>query len=91
MRVGEQTLERNATTNLASIEEIKEEMAFFGQTLHCYDCVFGLFLSDENNCFNRRKNGVARRNQDLEICVANAENMGRKGSISDSEVTRPVV
>jgi hypothetical protein len=40
--VQEQTLEREPTTNLASIEEIKEEMAFFGQIIHCYDCVFGL-------------------------------------------------
>ncbi len=36
------TLEREPTTNLASIEEIKEEMAFFGQIIHCYNCVFGL-------------------------------------------------
>jgi hypothetical protein len=42
LRVREQTLEREPTTNLASIEEIKEEMAFFGQIIHCYDCVFGL-------------------------------------------------
>ena len=42
LRVREQTLEREPTTNLASIEEIKEEMAFFGQIVHCYDCVFGL-------------------------------------------------
>ena len=35
-------MEREPTTNLASIEEIKEEMAFFGQIIHCYDCVFGL-------------------------------------------------
>jgi hypothetical protein len=42
MGVREQTLERDETTNLAFIEEIKEEMAFFGQILHCYDCVFGL-------------------------------------------------
>jgi hypothetical protein len=42
LRVREQTLERDATTNLASVEEIKQEMAFFGQILHCYDCLFGL-------------------------------------------------
>ncbi len=42
LRVREQTLETDATTNLASIEENKEEMAFLSQILHCYDCVFGL-------------------------------------------------
>jgi hypothetical protein len=51
MRVREQTLERDATINLASREEIKEEMAFFGQILHCYDCVFGL-LSQTRTIFS---------------------------------------
>jgi hypothetical protein len=42
LHVREQTLQKNSTTNLASVEEIKQEMAFFSRILLCYDCVFGL-------------------------------------------------
>jgi hypothetical protein len=42
LRVREQNSIKNPTTNLASIEEIKEEMNFFQIILHCYDCAFGL-------------------------------------------------
>jgi hypothetical protein len=42
LRVREQNSIKNPTTNLASIEEIKEEMIFFRIILHCYDCAFGL-------------------------------------------------
>jgi hypothetical protein len=42
LRVGEQNSIKNPTTNLASIEEIKEEMNFFQIILLCYDCAFGL-------------------------------------------------
>jgi hypothetical protein len=30
------------TRDLASIQEIKEKMIFFGCILHCYDCTSGL-------------------------------------------------
>jgi hypothetical protein len=33
---------RDPTTDLASVEEVKEEMAFFAKILHCYDSAFGL-------------------------------------------------
>jgi hypothetical protein len=33
---------KDPTTDLASEEEIKEEMAFFAKILHCYDSAFGL-------------------------------------------------
>jgi hypothetical protein len=42
LRGREQNSIKNPTTNLASIEEIKEEMNFFRIILHCYDCAFGL-------------------------------------------------
>ena len=42
LRVREQNSNQNPTTNLASVEEIKEEMNFFRIILHCYDCAFGL-------------------------------------------------
>ncbi len=42
LRVREQNLNQNPTTNLASVEEIREEMNFFRIILHCYDCAFGL-------------------------------------------------
>jgi hypothetical protein len=42
LRVREQNSIKNPTTNLALIEEIKEEMNFFRVILHCYDCAFGL-------------------------------------------------
>jgi hypothetical protein len=38
----EQNSRKKPTTNLASVEEIKEEMNFFRIILHCYDCAFGL-------------------------------------------------
>jgi hypothetical protein len=40
LHVQEQTLQEVPAANLASVEEIKEEMAFFGRILLCYD--FGL-------------------------------------------------
>jgi hypothetical protein len=36
----EQSLQKDPTANLASVEEIRQEMAFFGHILLCYDCVF---------------------------------------------------
>jgi hypothetical protein len=42
LRVRLQNLAKDPTTDLASIEEIKEEMRFFQSILGCYDCVFGL-------------------------------------------------
>jgi hypothetical protein len=54
LRVQEQNSIKNPTTNLASIEEIKEETNFFRIILHCYDCAFGflrrtrkIFTSEE--------------------------------------------
>jgi hypothetical protein len=37
-------------------------------------------LPDENDFFNRRKKGVARRNRGLEIFVADTGNMGKKSA-----------
>jgi hypothetical protein len=45
---------KDPTTDLASVEEIKEEMAFFAKILHCYDSAFGL-LCRTRTIF--RKNG----------------------------------
>jgi hypothetical protein len=84
MRVREQTLERDATINLDSREEIKEEMTFFGQILHCYDCVFGL-LRRTGTIFSTEER------TELQGAIEILKSMGKKGSISDSEVAQPVV
>jgi hypothetical protein len=42
LHVREQTLQKDPIANLASVEEIKQEMTFFGRILLCYDCIFGL-------------------------------------------------
>jgi hypothetical protein len=42
LRVREENLKKDPKTNLASPQEIKEEMMFFRSILHCYDCAFGL-------------------------------------------------
>ncbi len=49
LRVREQNSNQNPTTNLASVEEIKEEMNFFRIILHCYDCAFGLLRRTQKN------------------------------------------
>ena len=54
LHVWDENLAKDPTTGLASIEEIREEMVFFGRILNCYDCVFSLlrwtrtmFLTEE--------------------------------------------
>jgi hypothetical protein len=42
LRVREENLKKDPKTNLASPQEIKEEMNLFRSILHCYDCAFGL-------------------------------------------------
>jgi hypothetical protein len=42
LHVRDENLAKDPTTDLASIEEIREEMDFFGRILHCYDCEFSL-------------------------------------------------
>jgi hypothetical protein len=42
LHVRDENLAKDPTTDLASIEEIREEMVFFGRILNCYDCVFSL-------------------------------------------------
>jgi hypothetical protein len=42
LQVREENLKKDPKTNLASPQEIKEEMNFFRSILHCYDCAFGL-------------------------------------------------
>jgi hypothetical protein len=42
LHVLDENLAKDPTTDLASIEEIREEMVFFGRILNCYDCVFSL-------------------------------------------------
>jgi hypothetical protein len=42
LHVREENLAKDPTTDLASIEEIREEMVFFRRILNCYDCVFSL-------------------------------------------------
>jgi hypothetical protein len=49
LRVREQNSRKKPTTNLASVEEINEEMNFFQIILHCYDCAFGLLRRTQNN------------------------------------------
>jgi hypothetical protein len=49
LRVREQILKQNPTTNLASVKETKEEMNFFRIFLHCYDCAFGLLRRTKKN------------------------------------------
>jgi hypothetical protein len=44
------------TTDLAFVEEIKEEMAFFAKILHCYDSAFRLL---------RRTRTIFRKNNEL--------------------------
>ena len=48
-------------------------------------------LKDTNNVFDRRKEGIAWRNQNLNFPVADALHVGEKGSVSDTEVTWYVV
>jgi hypothetical protein len=74
--VREQTLERDTTTNLALIEEIKEERAFFGQILHCYDCVFVLlfrtrtiFSAKERTPFRTRTIFSAKERTELQGAI----------------------
>jgi hypothetical protein len=45
LRVREENLKKDPKTNLASPQEIKEEMHFFRSILHCYDCAFGLLCN----------------------------------------------
>jgi hypothetical protein len=68
IRVREQTLERDATTNLASIEEIKEEMAFFGQILHCYDCVFGLLRRTRTIFQPKKERSCKAQSRSCNLC-----------------------
>jgi hypothetical protein len=42
LHVPGENLAKDPTTDLASIEEIREEMDFFGRILHCYDCALSL-------------------------------------------------
>ncbi len=42
LHVQNENLAKDPTTDLALIEEIREEMVFFGRILHCYNCVFSL-------------------------------------------------
>jgi hypothetical protein len=42
LHVRDENLAKDPTTGLASIEEIREEMVFFGRISNCYDCVFSL-------------------------------------------------
>jgi hypothetical protein len=42
LHVWDENLAKDPTTDLASIEEIREEMDFFGRILHCYHCKFSL-------------------------------------------------
>jgi hypothetical protein len=41
LRVLEENFKKDPKTNLASPQEIKEEMNFFQSILHCYDCALG--------------------------------------------------
>jgi hypothetical protein len=78
LHVWDENLVKNPTTaGLASIEEIREEMDFFGRILHCYDCTFSL-LQRTQTLFYQRKEGVARHNQNLNFPVANAAHVGEK-------------
>jgi hypothetical protein len=52
---------KDPTTDLASEEEIKEEMAFFAKILHCYDSAFGLL---------RRTRTIFSKEQRLELQAA---------------------
>jgi hypothetical protein len=81
LRVREQNLKQNPTTNLASMKEIKEEMNFFRIILHCYDCAFGLFEEDSKNIYLRRNIRVARSDRSPEFSVANPALMGEKGRV----------
>ena len=42
LHVRDVNLAKDPTTDLASTEEKREEMDFFGRILHCYDCAFSL-------------------------------------------------
>jgi hypothetical protein len=42
LTVRAENVAKDPTTDLASVEEIKEEIAFFAKILHCYDSAFGL-------------------------------------------------
>jgi hypothetical protein len=42
LHVQDADLAKDPKTDVASIQEIREEMVFFGHILHCHDCVFSL-------------------------------------------------
>jgi hypothetical protein len=79
---------KHPTTDLASIQETKEKVMFFGCIQHCYDHTFGLLWRTQKNS-TLRKNWVVRCNWYLGFYVPATLHIQKKGSIRDSKVAWP--